>query len=80
MIQAGLVLTAKAKSSKENSELSPEYKLFWFYIKDNCDHAGMWKPKIRAFKSATGIEIDLDKALEGFRIFQCWQAKSKIVK
>jgi hypothetical protein len=40
----------------------------------------MWKPKIRAFKSATGIEIDLDKALEGFRIFQCWQAKSKIVK
>ena len=41
-------------------ELSPEYKLFWFYIKDNCDYAGIWKPKMRAFKSATDIEIDLD--------------------
>lgn len=49
-------------------ELSPEYKLFWFYIKDNCDHGGVWKPKTRAFKSATDVEIDLDKALEYFNM------------
>lgn len=49
-------------------ELSPEYKLFWFYIKDNCDHAGIWKPKTKAFKATTDIEINLDKALEYFNI------------
>lgn len=49
-------------------ELSPEYKLFWFYIKDNCDHAGVWKPKTRAFKAATDVEIDLNKALEYYNI------------
>jgi hypothetical protein len=49
-------------------ELSPEYKLFWFYIKDNCDHAGVWKPKTRAFKAATDVEIDLNKALEYYNL------------
>jgi len=49
-------------------ELSPEYKLFWFYIKDNCDHAGIWKPKTRAFRAVTDIEIDLDKALSFFNL------------
>jgi hypothetical protein len=47
-------------------ELSAEYKLFWFYIKDNCDHAGLWKPKTRAFKNVSDVEIDLSKALEYF--------------
>lgn len=23
--------------------LSPEQKLFWYYLLDNCDHAGIWK-------------------------------------
>lgn len=23
-------------------ELSPVYKLFWIYLCDNCDHAGIW--------------------------------------
>jgi len=47
-------------------ELSPEYKLFWFYVKDTCDHAGIWKPKIKYFKSIADVEINLDKALEYF--------------
>ena len=47
-------------------ELSVEYKLFWFYLKDNCDHAGIWKPKTRAFKSMTDVEVNLDKALQYF--------------
>ena len=45
-------------------ELSLEYKLFFFYLKDSCDHAGIWKPKTRAFMSATDVEISLEKALE----------------
>lgn len=49
-------------------ELSPEYKLFWFYIKDNCNHAGIWQPKVRAFKSATDTDVDLNKALEYFNM------------
>ena len=49
-------------------ELSHEYKLFWFYIKDNCDHAGIWKPKTKAFKAVTDIEIDLNKALLYFNM------------
>jgi len=49
-------------------ELSVEYKLFWFYLKDNCDHAGVWKPKTRAFKSMTDVEINLDKALQYFNM------------
>jgi hypothetical protein len=47
-------------------ELSPEYKLFWFYIKDNCNHAGIWQPKIRAFKASTDTDIDINKAFEYF--------------
>jgi len=48
------------------SELSVEYKLFWFYIKDNCNHAGIWKPKTRAFKLLTDVQVDLAKALGYF--------------
>ena len=47
-------------------ELSVEYKLFWFYIKDDCNHAGIWKPKVRVFKAMTDIEIDLEKAIRYF--------------
>jgi hypothetical protein len=49
-------------------ELSPEYKLFWFYIKDNCNHGGIWQPKIRAFKSVSDTDVDLNKALEYFNM------------
>lgn len=47
-------------------ELSPEYKLFWFYLKDNCNHAGIWQPKIKIFNAATDTDIDLNKALNYF--------------
>lgn len=47
-------------------ELTPEHKLFWFYLKDNCNHAGIWKPKRMAFKSVTDTDIDLNKVLESF--------------
>ena len=31
--------------------------LFWFYIKDKCDHAGFWRPNFKWFESATGFRI-----------------------
>jgi hypothetical protein len=49
-------------------ELSAEYKLFWFYLKDNCDHAGLWRPGKRAFAAVSDTDVDLDKALEYFNM------------
>ena len=49
-------------------ELSPEYKLFWFYIKDDCNHAGIWKPKTRSFAALSDVEINLENALEYFNM------------
>lgn len=47
-------------------ELPAEYKLFWFFIKDDCDHAGIWNPKTRTFKALTDIDIDIQRALAYF--------------
>jgi hypothetical protein len=49
-------------------ELSVEYKLFWFYVKDDCSYAGIWKPKVRVFKAMTDVEIDLTKAINYFNM------------
>jgi hypothetical protein len=43
-----------------------EYKLFWFYIKDNCDHAGLWKPNKVLFEVMLGSTIDLVRAFDLF--------------
>ena len=40
------------------------YKMFWFYIKDNCDHAGIFKPNIKKYCLLNEVKIDLYKALE----------------
>lgn len=45
--------------------MPPMYKLLWRWITDKCDHAGVWKPNLEAFKKFNG-EIDLEKALEFF--------------
>lgn len=41
------------------------YKLLWIWIKDKCDHAGLWKPNLKNFEIING-EVDLDKAMEYF--------------
>ena len=41
-------------------ELSPEMKLFWFYLLDNCDHAGIWEVDIEL--AAFQIEVELDES------------------
>ena len=47
-------------------DLPDGYDWLWFWIKDKCDHAGIWKPNITAFKRAKGKNVELKKALELF--------------
>ena len=47
-------------------EMPSEYKLFYFYVKDNCDHAGIFKVNVRSFCRLNGVKIDTQKALEYF--------------
>ena len=42
------------------------YKLFWFYILDDCDHAGIWEVDIEVAEIRTGCKIDEKKALQFF--------------
>ena len=32
--------------------------MFWFYIKDRCDHAGFWRPNFKNFEIMTGHRIN----------------------
>jgi len=47
-------------------ELSPEMKLFWFYLLDNCDHAGIWEVDIELAAFQIGIELDESEILNTF--------------
>lgn len=46
--------------------LPNEYKLFWFYLKDQCNHAGIWSPNLKLFQAIIGVNIDLNIALNYF--------------
>lgn len=37
------------------------YKMFWIYLKDSCDYAGIWKPKKIMFERLNQTEINLDE-------------------
>lgn len=39
-------------------KLKGEYKLFWIYVLDTCDHAGIWKDRTDQFISDTGFDLD----------------------
>lgn len=45
-------------------EMPPDYQFFWVYLKDNCDHAGIWKPNLSKFKKLYSRDIDLTKAID----------------
>ena len=47
-------------------DMEEVYRMFWFYIKDTCDHAGIWKPNVRRFNADVENKVDLDVALELF--------------
>jgi hypothetical protein len=36
-----------------------EFKLFWFYVKDICNHAGIWKVNKRQFEFILGSSLSL---------------------
>lgn len=38
--------------------LSDSEMLFWFFIKDQCDHAGFWRPNFKEFENITGRRIN----------------------
>jgi len=42
------------------------YKLFWLYILDNCDHAGIWHVEKEVAEIRMNEKIDLKKAKEQF--------------
>lgn len=41
-----------------------DYRAFWFYIKDKCDHAGIWRPNITTFNKLYDYQVESKKALE----------------
>jgi len=43
-----------------------EYKLFWFYLLDTCDHAGLFRVNVGSFCKLLSVKIDPEKALELF--------------
>ena len=44
-------------------ELPNPYKLFWIYICDSCNHAGIFKLNKKTFEFLVGTEINLQKFL-----------------
>lgn len=47
-------------------EMPIEYKLFWFYMKDSCDHAGLFKVNIKSYCLLNEVKLTSSKALEYF--------------
>ena len=47
-------------------ELNPDMKLFWFYLLDNCDHAGMWEVDIDLASFQVGVKLDEARILKVF--------------
>lgn len=45
-------------------DLSLPSKMFWIYVCDNCDHAGIFKPNKRMFELLVGEKINSTKFLE----------------
>ncbi len=46
--------------------LPKEYKLFWFYILDDCDHAGLWHVDMEVADIRLGLRLSSQKAQELF--------------
>jgi len=49
-------------------DMPSEYKLFYFYVKDNCDHAGIFKVNVRTFCRLNEVKVDSNTALEYFNV------------
>ena len=47
-------------------DLSPQHKLLWFYILDDCNHAGIWEVDIEVASIRVGYELIYDMLPESF--------------
>ena len=47
-------------------ELTPEHKLLWFYILDDCNHAGIWEVDIEVASIRVGHELIYDTLPKSF--------------
>ena len=56
-------------------DLSIEHKLFYQYIIDNCDYAGIWKPNIKHFEFILGSKCPLNEFIEALN-----RDKRRIIK
>jgi len=45
-------------------ELPTKYKLFWNYIKDKCDNAGIWRPNIVIAQRIIGETINKNEFIQ----------------
>ena len=45
-----------------------EYKLFWFYMLSNCDHAGIFKVNLRSFCGLNRVSLTSNEALKYFNV------------
>lgn len=46
------------------TDLEPAMKIFWVYICDNCDHAGIWRVNFKIASSMIGAILDRQSALK----------------
>lgn len=44
--------------------LPKDYRSFWLYIKDKCDHAGIYKPNIATFNKLFDCQLKATEALK----------------
>ncbi len=48
-------------------KLKPELKLFWIYMLDNCDHAGIWDVDIDLASFMIGSELNINEIKKDFK-------------
>jgi len=47
-------------------ELKPQHKLLWFYILDDCNHAGIWEVDLEVASIRVGFELSHDSLPSSF--------------
>lgn len=45
-------------------DLSTSHQILWLYMKDTCDHAGIWRPNLSKFRILFKQKVDLKEAIE----------------
>ena len=51
-------------SDKFFRRLTPTGKLFWIWLCDNCDNAGIWERDDELFKFFTGVDVEVEDLIE----------------